>query len=78
MSFVSAHPSVLDEELTLAWRMEPGDPPFQVLAIVRHTDSTHTGVEFLNISLAERRRLLQSLVRRGRPDAAETEGAGRK
>lgn len=60
----------------MAWRMDPDDPPFQVLGVVRHTDSSQTGIEFLNISLADRRRLLQYLIRHGRPEVAEAKQAG--
>lgn len=51
--------------------MDSGDPPFQVLTVVRHTGATQTGVEFLNISLADRRRLLQYLIRHGHPKDTE-------
>lgn len=65
MSFVSEHPCVPGDELTMAFRVDAVQPPFQVLCVVRHAGQSTAGVEFLNLHLAERLRLTSFLTRHG-------------
>lgn len=66
MSFVTGMNAQVGEELTVAWRLEDDEAPFQVLCRVRHTDTTQTGVEFLNLTTADRVRLSTHIARRSR------------
>lgn len=57
MSFSSGCSVSLGDEVTVAWRMAPEEPPFTVLCVVRYVAERQVGVEFLNLTLGERVRL---------------------
>ncbi len=57
MSVASGCAVQIGDEVTVAWRMADNEPPFHVLCIVRHIGEGQLGVEFRNLTLAERLRL---------------------
>src|ERR1051326_1347540 len=65
LCFVTGHVCSVGEELTLAWRMDGSEPPFQVHCIVRHVSNGQIGVEYANLTLSERLRLTEAFLRRG-------------
>lgn len=63
LNFVTGHPCAIGEELELVWRMEDDEPPFRVQCVVRDIAQRQVGVEFLNLSAAERFRLTSGVLR---------------
>ena len=63
MSLVSGLSNKVDDELEIAWHMPGDEEAFKVLGIVRDVAGIRVGVEFRNLTVAERVRLSQSLPR---------------
>ena len=68
LSFVSGREWQVGEEVTIAWRLEPGRPPIQLLCAVRHSQTSSdplvpksTGVEFLKVTTSERLQIISFL-----------------
>lgn len=64
MCIVSGHDLPVDEEATIVFTPEPSGHPMELLGAVRFRSDTGAGVEFLNISRADRLRLLAAIVAR--------------
>lgn len=70
LGFVSGHWFAVGEELTIAWRFEPAEPPLQIASVVRYisklgpSEATQTGVEFRNLSVDDRLRILTFIKKR--------------
>jgi hypothetical protein len=72
LGFVSGRSISIGEEITLAWRFEPTEPPMQVLCVVRNTEETKvngtnsrlTGAEFVSLAVEDRVRIVEFLKRR--------------
>jgi hypothetical protein len=54
----SGHVARVGDEITIAWKFADG-APFQVTGVVRDFSQGRTGVEFSNVSLVDRLRILQ-------------------
>jgi hypothetical protein len=52
------------EELSMAWSLEPGAAAVEVQCVVRETSADHTGVEFLNLTMRNRLRIVRFLSAR--------------
>ncbi len=63
LSFASRHSAQLDEELTVAWKLDPHEPPVQVQCLVRDDNPDHTGVQFLNLTRVDRLRVIDYMRR---------------
>lgn len=62
LGFVSGQMFEVGEEITVAWRLGPGEPPLHVRCVVRYASQTTTGVEFLDLRLADRMRISHYLI----------------
>ena len=62
LGFVSEQVFEMGEEITIAWRMGPTEPPLHVRCVVRSVNQTTTGVEFLDLHLSDRMRISHYLI----------------
>lgn len=64
LGFTSGRVFDLGEELSIRWSLEPGGFAFRVQCVVRSASPIHTGVEFLNLTLGDRLRIMNFLSAR--------------
>ncbi len=57
LCLTSGHAHQVGEEVTVKWSLGASSPQFEALCSVRHATATQAGVEFLNITTAERERV---------------------
>lgn len=61
LGFESAAVSEVGEQISVAWTLNGGQPDFVVECVVRDHTRAYTGVEFLNLSLGDRLRIVRFL-----------------
>jgi len=59
MRLVSEQPLAPGDELNVSWQFGSDPSPFVVRCVVRNSDGSHAGVEFLNLTLNDRVRIVQ-------------------
>lgn len=61
LGFVSDRPAEVGDEILMAFNTGAGQSGFKVQCVVRDRKAAHTGVEFLNLTLTDRLRLVHYL-----------------
>ena len=56
--------SEIGDEISIAWNLEPSDPAVEVRCVVRESSPSRSGVEFLNLTMGNRLRIVHFLAAR--------------